>query len=1401
MRPDYTHERGVEKAYRGRQLLELLQNSDDAGKDHPRPARFLLRLTGDFLVAANDGAPFSPAGIESLVISDRSPKQLERGRYIGQKGLGFRSLLSWSERPLVRSGEHLVAFDPEHARRVAAEIASEVPELEADIRRYAENHPSVPVPVMRFPFVPVDTDERALVADQVHGEGYETVIVLPLPQGTKREAVVADIVRQAEGVGAAALLFSRHLNEVRIEAGDVTATWLVERQVDSTSQTVVLQRETAISLWTIYRKEFDVPRELLDEEDGPAVVGLAVAVPQQARGGSSNSLCVFFPTSVVLPASVLAHATLETDDSRKRLIEGPTTRFALGQLAEFLAEVCENEVEISASPWRGLELLAGAERCDPELTSLGFRDALVEAVRSRRLLPLVAGSMASASEAWLAPDTIWSEEASAEWLGVLLAEPPSEAIDALVRSLKLRVLPAEEQTTRLEARISYDIGRGRFDDAGRLVGRLLGAKALPKAPLARILVDDGGSQLGKDDHVLLPPEGPAVRRPEWATNIHFLHDSYANAIRSAAGLNARELRNRLSEVGYQVDEYQLDAVVRRLVRSAETAAAVSPADEIERHLDVLRCVFEMVQHQEVVGTVTAPVRVLTEAGRLRRASECYIGREYPSGRLLTALYEPLGEDEFCAGPEALGIQGSTEQVELFLNRLGVSTRVRLKPIDRPYLVREAGLEQHVRETLARVAYPHEFAERRFDSAEEAFSALMIDYGDYQLPDRWAKVLQKGSPEAIVAFVAAQGLQHLDIRRPTGIVLRARYGQQSNHRHLRTVSVSDPMIYLLREQPWVPGNDGQRHQPRKIALSRSVRRVLGMAFHADAIDDRSPLLEPVGGATAVRTVLAAAGAIQSLDALQGDDLYALLLELPAQDPDGQVATSVYRSLVEAGQLDIESPRQEEFFQHGLMWGRLGDTEGYFEVSRLRYAPRTSVPEPIRQHVPLVAVDPRRSATEVARVFGVQALSPDEYEIEVDEEETERAPWSAQAASQLRTAVPFLYALRLSQRADERGEERRAFGDLELVVASRLVATVRLEARDPQPVVIDQDLKGLVTNRRLYLVSVLLAPGADPVFWRAVADLVADAINVPRVGGDFNSLLTCGDDHQRLRLLDHMTGGHAKALLEQARQALQIEDSDEDDSRQVLPPKSRPVREPASQRPSAEPTPARATPTPPAAADDPAPPTPVAPPSPPAGGRREWVVAGPAGAARGKGDTVSAMPEEETLLVAERFEALASPPRFTLRVSHLRGYEAFGCDILSFADEARRDRASAEQSVAIGDIERFIEVKGRASRSAPVELTDNERSAAVRYGPKYFIYRVYADPSRPGFHELAILKDPVSSPGQRAETRYSYSLAAHSGAEWFRMRSASDAGAHSVVAFNSEPESAPDPASEGLGDGNS
>lgn len=100
---DYHRERAIARDYEGREILELLQNANDQAAELGQLGRILIELSEDGLIVANTGLPFSPDGVISLQTSHVSPKRRRRKQLIGNKGLGFRSILNWSSTPIILS--------------------------------------------------------------------------------------------------------------------------------------------------------------------------------------------------------------------------------------------------------------------------------------------------------------------------------------------------------------------------------------------------------------------------------------------------------------------------------------------------------------------------------------------------------------------------------------------------------------------------------------------------------------------------------------------------------------------------------------------------------------------------------------------------------------------------------------------------------------------------------------------------------------------------------------------------------------------------------------------------------------------------------------------------------------------------------------------------------------------------------------------------------------------------------------------------------------------------------------------------------------------------------------------------------------------------------------------------
>ena len=258
----------IAEAYRGRCVLELLQNAHDAlpetlGGD-PGLITFSLETGPDpVLLIANSGQAFERKDFKGLCQLGQSPK--DPNKSVGNKGLGFQSVLEvasspeiWST-PAIEGGTAFVfRFDPEICSEVAAAIADLnnsgsaprspfdpslplVDWTEDQLKQYRDrlSGESVDGPgeAKRFlsPYdIPLPIEESSEAVDDLLRAGHVTVVRLPLDggRGGSAEEAVASVNEQLEGLLELSMtLFLPRLKTLVVKIdGEQT---IVNRTVDS----------------------------------------------------------------------------------------------------------------------------------------------------------------------------------------------------------------------------------------------------------------------------------------------------------------------------------------------------------------------------------------------------------------------------------------------------------------------------------------------------------------------------------------------------------------------------------------------------------------------------------------------------------------------------------------------------------------------------------------------------------------------------------------------------------------------------------------------------------------------------------------------------------------------------------------------------------------------------------------------------------------------------------------------------------------------------------------------------------------------------------------------------------------------------------------------------------------
>lgn len=356
----------VEHQYHGRFLIELIQNAHDAF-DEPRSGRAnRVEIVFDpddsthgSLLVANDGQPFTESNFERLSQLGQSDKDPQKS--IGNKGIGFRSVLEISDCPEVysrASGGSGAAFDgycfafrPSVVRSLIEPITqlatgTDVPLWSVTQRPIVEDWSAEMLAKLRqrvhrngvewlagevgylSPYllpVPIGGVGSACVAD-FQARGFSTVVRLPLKSVELRDYVL----RHMEQLDAATVLFLDKISSLRISfAGKLDKTFtrsfaLLDSGLEGNRVTVGDGNATPrkYGLWTRELNVHEAPaefRQAIAALPGrwPEIEHIAVSVA--VRLGDTpepGRFSIYLPTLVATGSAAHVNAPFFGDMSR-----------------------------------------------------------------------------------------------------------------------------------------------------------------------------------------------------------------------------------------------------------------------------------------------------------------------------------------------------------------------------------------------------------------------------------------------------------------------------------------------------------------------------------------------------------------------------------------------------------------------------------------------------------------------------------------------------------------------------------------------------------------------------------------------------------------------------------------------------------------------------------------------------------------------------------------------------------------------------------------------------------------------------------------------------------------------------------------------------------------------------
>lgn len=1334
---DYRREQAITHDYEGREILELLQNAADQARENDIHGRVIIELLPEGLIVANTGAAFSVGGVQSLQTAHLSPKWRKRRLLIGNKGLGFRSVLNWTHSPIILSGTLNLSYSLTFARGILTKLVKESPELAQRVENERRLPEDVVTPLLPFPAYSKTGQIEALVEDgpakvvlarcqEWRKEGYDTAIGMVFDKPEMHQSAQEQIHKLRPEI----LLFVNHLYELRfLETGADEKIWRFE---GNDALSMVLENDVPLGMWQIHRTSEMIPDDHLDQdqkddENGQLWYEIVVALPEVESTNELKTVSLFshFPTNIELPLPVICHATLELNQSRNHTVQRKSNKYILDQLAHFLAEVAERRAkQYPIGPNAGFRIILPLKNFPNDLTRDRFPEEVLAAAKRRAIVPTLSGEavypenarfIRASSTAWLPegsfPEVVALFDAEEEKFFKKLEVPVLELNDLKRRLVGLSSLTIEHRAMLIAGLLDHSVDRSVYSSA--------------------LLLDTDGRQVPDETPVFLAPVGGAVSKlPDWI-DLRFLHENLRSELMTRLkAQDVRDLQGKLAAFGLL--EYSLANLIRRIVAAANRRKKAYPDETTMVDHDLWVTIFSLYTSETNPDKRpdypdNAPLSLPNQDGGTSAADTLYFGSGYGTqGNIIQELYGPWAAKKIIVGPERLGITENKEELSSFLKWVHVAAWPRevfeYDPND--------GYREYV---LSKLRYPTKFDEYFFKSKEEIERPRLDRVHSV---DGLTQILQNADSTAITAWLALDLRVHQWTRsQVTHAQLSARLGNDYNQRFYR-----EPLPGYFRwkteNTPWLKIEGGEKVRPRDCFLGQRAIEALfpRPTKPAAEIIERYGLVE-----SDLIEGWRRSGVLMSLAELEIEDIYSRLIELPARDPQGRSAKSLYRWLMDASDSAMGNwaVARAEFITHGKMWGHHSDIAAYYPVAELHHVDSDGLPPSLLQRLKIVDLPFRVGADKVERVFGVRAVDRSAIEQHVI-----NSTLAADFDDEFQKAKPYLYLLRASQSSQT--QYLKSLKSLSLKVCSELNASMRYDEDEFEfvpPVwgwLIDQDV--------LYVRS----DPAEPV--DVSSDLLADSIgealaSIFRIGdgGEFARIFLC-KNRDRRTLIKKMRGEAAEEDMDKI-----IAEFGASDTVSLLAalPADVAITEPVS----AEGTPVNGSQLP------------TQPENQTKSDFEETSgVSGEPLQINARAHQPQVQPKRTNLRVqrttrsphrmpgmyrvtngdfcekkAVEFEEGDEHPRYPLRVGLLTGTAAFGCDILSFASSEDRENFKSGACRDLRKVLRFIEVKGRKNEGGAIEIKGNQRTAAITYKERYYIYRLYK--SSPDEYHLSILQAPL------------------------------------------------------------
>ena len=985
---EYNNEKATTKDYNGRQLLELIQNADDAKSDI-----ILIKLNREerILSISNKGEIFIKEGYRSLMLAGLSPKI--KKTYIGNKGLGFRSIINWSESVKILSNNLSIEFSESIRKKTFFKLYDD------QERKKIRNEFSFPETTTPFPFLAIPE-----IKDYKNGDFTTTIEI----KFKNNDWILKDIINQVKELKLEVLLFLNNIKSIRFEGFDKEISDIFITGNKETEKPIKISDKE----WIVYEKNGELDEKYQDEDSTEKeFYQVKIAIPKNFEN-ETDVLFTFFPTKVNLEFPFVVHGTFDLDSSRNQLRKSDKNRFVLEKLIELIVETAK-KISREKTSWKPIQLLKYKIR-NKVLEDLGFYTLIDEKIKELDLFPCVDGKYRKIEDT-----IIYSNDFSKFIFEKKYTKIFENLLIPINYDLKQWLIEIDIQFYILKEKFlieKIDLLSSKIktiNERVELVYLLVeGSEFHSNEQQYSILINESKKIIDKKISIFTPPttKSEKFEIPDFVT-IDFLNKDFYRKLLNKFDLidsreKARELQRKVKAIT-NINSFEpaniIDKIINESNRKIKRLKDKKRINEIIRKM--IRSLF--INYKDLKETTrpdTSKVQIITKSGKAYKANNLYLSSDYPSGKLTEDVFEDVfPKNLFIASRKTIGLGKENEyEVETFLTDfLNVNIHTKFKTNEYP----EYDYEQFV---FSYVKRPNNFS-------ESEIQVTKIENTDI--------IFKKISSEKLVLWILKDKYIFKQINDNfNDDSFRYKKAREWYYHHSIDTKPSYIKYQIIKNSRYKFDNLFINNE--KLSFINDFNIYL-----------KHPLFEEYNiSEDEINNLLLELGAKENFEDFSIDRISNIISQLKEKDSKGKSTQKIYK-------LGFEHYKKHKINlnlnEQTFLFAKKGDDLDYFPIQEVYYTDNITLPQKVINQHPIIHFPKRVGESQVSSFFGIKTFK--DYKIEIENIKLNEE-LTSQINNYLSEIKPYLLTIRLSKIAADKqkqiNRESNAIKNLEIKICTSI-----------------------------------------------------------------------------------------------------------------------------------------------------------------------------------------------------------------------------------------------------------------------------------------------------------------------------------------------------------------------------